>query len=225
MSDYIKITEVVARAKAQLRLSSAEDDARLQIFIEEGARSLGTLSVFRENYDTIDVVDNKAELPCGFYKFLGVRPVDEDGCYCNDLTYVDTIFANQCCCDSGSTASILRNCCGYEMLFKIIGNYIHLHSPTTATKLQLAWLGYNTNDEGLIMIEARYERALANYAMWMEALSPGSSISRDMRNEYRDIWIAQKEMIRGQDQVRQWDLEKYWIGETLLNRIYISPRI
>lgn len=226
MSDYVKIDEVVARAMVQLKLSSPDDKLRLQMYIDEGARSLNNLSCYTENYETFPIVDYKVKIPCGLVKLLGARLTDSNNCCCDgtDVTYVDTIFATSCCNRCSVSTSILRNCCDYELKFKMINGYFQFHIPTDAAYLHLAWLGYNTGDDGLMRINTRFERGLANYAMAMEGYSPGSTIDRRLADQYYDIWIAQKDMLNGQDNLNQWNLEKGWIGENLLNRIKISPR-
>ncbi len=224
MSQYIKITEVAARAKMQLRLSDAEADARLQAWIEEGARQLNCLSAFVENTDILDIVDNKVKLPCGFWKLLGASPMDDSCCYLGTLTYIDTVFANNCC-TTLCTSILFPNCCNYESWFKIIGNYLHFNAPCDATKVELCWMGLNTDEEGMMLIEERYERGLANYAMAMEGYSPGSNISQTLADTYFSIWDAQKSMLRGQDNKKMWDTQKRWIGINYLNRVQISYKI
>lgn len=222
MSDYIHINEIVNRAKIDLQISSSDFDLRMQLWADEGVRKMNTLSSYQEFCETIDVIDGKAKLPCGYYKLLGARPIS-DGCYCNNLTYVDTDVCNNYCRTIGSSM-IFPHCCHYEDIFKIIGGYIHFHYPSDATQLQLAWLGLMTDDDGLMIIHTSYEIPLYNYLCYKVGMSPKYPMDKDVRDDYRKAWADESSNVRGRDNEKQWHLEKEWIGVALLNRVKITEK-
>lgn len=225
MSEYIRINAIVARAKADLEISNSNYDLRMQLWADEAIRKMDTLSSYSKFVETLDIVDGRAKLPCGFYKLLGARPVSADGCYCNDLYYIDQVFANNCC-TTLCTSILFPECCvDYCAAFEFIDGYIHFHYPTTATQLQMSWLGLLTDDDGLLKIQKKYEIALYNFLCYKVGMSKSYQMDKATRDLYMRTWADESSNIRGSDNENQWHLEKEWIGYTLLNKVKISPKL
>jgi hypothetical protein len=77
--EEILIDEVIARAKMQLRIATTtEHDDTLEVFISEALDHLDCASQLVKKQCCIDVCDHVSELPKGFVRILGLRPVCSD---------------------------------------------------------------------------------------------------------------------------------------------------
>lgn len=223
MSDLITINNIVNRAKIQLQIGGSDFDWRMQIWADEAIRKMNTLSSYGKFATTIPLVDGRGELPCGFFKLLGARPVDSGGC-CSPATYIDTIFADECCSRYGFSRSILSGCCDSGEIMEILNGYIHMHYPSDATELQISWAGLNTDDNGMLVIHRSYEIPLYNFLCYQVGISPGSTMTEKQIDRYMRTWSDEASMLIGRENKRQWEYERQWIGITLLNRVKISPK-
>lgn len=217
----IPIQQVVSRAAIQLKEPNKVTD--YEMYAEEAVRQLKCLSSYEKQHEIIDVIDYKAQLPCGFFGLLSAQPYDENGtCCCEpDTVYVDTIFTSQCGCTLPTNYNY-RHC---ATLFEIIGNYICFHTPTNVTKLSVWFIGLPKNDHGLTVINDRYEFAIANYIMYQDGISPGSKLQRWQTEKYFENWTTEKKKLRGEDILNKWNLQKWYLALQLKYKIPITPKM
>lgn len=216
----ISIDEVIARVKPQLRISNtSEYDLYLTMIISEALRHLDAVSLYVKRQCTLDIVDNKAELPIGFMKliamrFIGTTLVNQviNGVmqqvsvpYSQRIYYVDKQFLN----DSSIPNSQLL--CNFNNTAQIINNYLVFNSDSVLTgTVELAFMGLNVDENGQILIYEEYERALASYACYMFTLAYPNELGVGISDRHYGVWVAQKAWIKGgafKDQFQQNKLE------------------
>jgi hypothetical protein len=204
----IPIDEIIARAKIQLRVgNTSEHDDYLEIMISEGLRHLDAITLYEKRQCNIDIVDNKAELPKGFQKLLGMRfikttletqiingvPTQVPVPSCSTVFYVDTKFLNDC--DCGNLFPFALN---YSQTAQIVNGIIHFNSGNIESGvLQVAYMGLNTDKNGRILIYEEYERALSAYACYMFTMAYSEEKSIGLADRYYETWKAQKAWIKG----------------------------
>lgn len=210
MGVYSTITmdQIVASAKMRLRLQDTSNDLLLNLFAEEGCRELKTLSLYSKQQECLTIVDNKAKLPCGFQKLLGLRFTDSTSGDCFNYLYVDRKFLSDCGCNS-----IDSNVADFFQSMQIQNGYIFFNSDTTATEASIAYMGLNTDEDGNLIVYEDYERAVRAYACYMFALSYPNDYDKFTIMEFKKEWIAQKAYVKGTDVARDFQLDKREISE------------
>lgn len=216
----IPLSQVISRAKVQTRESSAAKDLDYEIFAVEAMVNLRCLSSFAELTEEVDVINGSAKLPCGTASFLGATPYDnENCCTCGDLYYVNFPFLTSCGCP---ILPYYRDC---GEIFRILNGYVHLHQPTDIAKLQITYMGIPKDDEGLPVIDQRYEQALMHYICFMDSLQPGTKLTPRQADKHERLWVAQQAMLAGDDTVNSWNLNKHWVMGTIMSRVQISEKM
>ncbi len=231
----ISIEEVISRCRVRLKLgSTAEYDDYLEMSISEGLRHLDMLTLYVKQQATLDIQDNKAELPCGFMQLLGARflktvltttfvnghmvnnvPIP----VCSPVFYVDKKFLSDCGCNMNDSNSILQN---FRDTMQIVNGYIHFNSGNIESgKLSIAFMGLNVDQNGRILIYPEYERALTYYAMSQfqeDILMDNRSIGLADRNYQK--YVAQKAWLKGgawKDEFQRTKLEVASMASALIS--------
>lgn len=222
LTETITFDSVIARAKIQLRIgNTTEHDDFLEIAINEAISSLGALTLYKKSQCTLDIVDNKAELPKGFQKLLGMRflttiietttlngvEITTSTPRCSPVLYVDTKFLNSCACEN--TAGFTN----YTYACQIVNNTIHFNSNSIESgEIQVAYMGLNTDEYGRFIVYADYERALMSYACWRFTQSFFEMYPANLRQEYQQDWVNQRAAIKA----------SAWISEFQKTKMEIS---
>lgn len=203
----ISIDEVIARAKIQLRIeNTSEHDDFLELMISEGLRHLDALTLYKKKQCQLDIVDNKAELPKGFQKLLGMRfittvvtteivdgvEVETSRPSCSTVFYVDTKFLNSCACEN------IPGVTDYTSTAQIVNNTLHFNSSNIESgQVQIAYMGLDTDENGKLLIHEEYERGLSSYACGQFTLSYSENYPLGLSDRYMATWVAQKAWIKG----------------------------
>lgn len=231
--ESISVDQVISRAKVQLRLIDSSNDLFLEMAIFEGLDHLDCASELSKMCCEIEVCDGVAKLPKGLVRFLAMRiPHHEEhhnhsgeptatprgGFGHNQLyIYADTDFLNNCGCN-GKWNNFFRT-------FQINKGYIHLgNNHFNVDKVTVAFLGLNVDEFGNTLIYRRYERALMAYACQMYALAFKSEYTNYEVEMYRKTWVEQKNYLKGQDRMAEFELDKVEISALMLTRL-ITPII
>jgi len=213
MYETITLEQVIMRAKGMFRIENTDDDAWFYIWAEEAIRSLDTFSFYVKNQCVIQIRDDKAKLPKGLVRILAVWW----DCF-NVPVYVDLPYLKLCDCNVGSLSNyrttmqinkghlLFYNLPSVKAIDPITG--APSSEPTTPTEANIAYIGYNLDENGEPVIYERYERAVWNYCCWMYSLQNG--INGDV---YHRQWIASKKAIRSGDQREQFRNTKRQVGE------------
>lgn len=211
----IHIDEVIARTKLQLGLThTTEYDDYFTLMINEGLRHLDCLSLLVKKVCKIDIIDNKAQLPCGFVRLLAARTIDTNDIW-NTITYSDLKFLNKTGCDTNEVNN-------YTDSFQINNGYIVFNNNTESETVMVAYMGWNTDDDGKLLIYADYERALSSYCAYQFTLSFFESYPESIRSDYKRTWIAQKNWIKGNDAKADFQNTKLEIQITV-NAMCLNP--
>lgn len=232
--EQIPISNAVSRAKMQLGLGGTTDnDIWFETLADEAARHLGCLSLLVKKNCKIDIINGKAKLPCGFYKLLGLKfdiaftdfipdpnnppPAGANpnqggnqypyNPYYFDAVYADLKFLNDWGVD-GQT-----NFQPYQSVFEIIGNYIHFHSPPATGIATLSYMGWNKDEDGMIIIYENYERAIWNYICYMFTLQNSDRYPVSTRMDYRETWKSQKAWLKGEEVLEHFRNTKQQVQE------------
>lgn len=223
----ISLSEVVVRAKAQLRITTSEQDAYLNMLGREALGSLNALSQLTKEECCLNITGQSAELPKNFVRYLALKveidneasndPIN-DQIYngCQMMLYSDAKFLNDCGCDTNGW-----NNGG----FQIRNNYIHFNLENTILSATLAYLGLNVDKDGNPIVFEKYERAVMSYICYMYSLSYADVYHQYAIQEYKSTWQAQKSQIIGRDAAQSFQNDKFeiqrfwgaWIVSPIIN--------
>jgi len=206
--NVITIDDVIARTKIQLLIgNTTEHDAYLEIVISEALRHLDSISLYVKRQCTLDIVDNKAELPKGYMKLLGARFTSTVlmNQYVNGVVtlvpittsapifYVDYAWFNSLSIPINN--DFFRN---YSNTFQIVNGVIHFNSMDIESgTIDIAFMGLNVDEQGRLIIYEEYERALSSYACYMFTLAYAEQKGVGISDRYYETWKAQKSWIKG----------------------------
>lgn len=208
--ETITVDSVIARTKAQLRLTHTSDyDSYLEMMVFEALDSLGGISQMVKKQCGITVSNGISKLPKDFVKLIGIRatvvqqtndPIQAEFNRFNYLLYANTRFLNSCGVNVDGVANG-----GYQ----INNGYIHMNcGDIVITDAVLAYYGINTDAEGRALIYARYERALSSYACYMYAMAYAENYNQYIIEEYKRTWQLQRSKLTGEDNAYDFQLEK-----------------
>lgn len=212
----VSSTQIVTRAKMRLRLmETSEHDLEILKLIEEGARGLNASSTYKISCHEAEIDCNKAKLP-DCYESLEYFCVN--GCCGNCTSPPETIPPTPvvCSCPSvfyfSKSALINSGCddnsCGwYGNYFYIQNGYIYFSSTVTATSLKIWYVGFNVDENGLMVINEECERGLSAYAAFQFASSRPEAYQSQI-GLWNAEWVAQKRYINGKKIIREFKLQK-----------------
>lgn len=201
--EEISVEEVIARAKAQLRImNTSEFDDFLEMLIFEGLGSLDNLLQLVKKQCDIEVCSQVAKFPDDFVKLLAVRM--SDGQDNGTVVYTDTNFLKNCYVDFSGN----KNVFSLNEGFQIVKNFLHFNSDTNISKITIAYLGVNTDEYGRAMIYSKYERALMAYACYMYALAYAEKFNQYIIEEYKNTWKNQRSKIIGENAMFDFQNDK-----------------
>jgi hypothetical protein len=212
ISKQITLADCVARAKMQLGLASTTDnDIWFEVLADEAAKHLNCLSIYVKKQCNIEIENGKAKLPCGFGRLVGMRFCDTDSGNFLEGIYADMKFLTL---DCSCTGEELNGYLPYNSLFEIIDDYIHFHTEPASDNATLAYIGLNVDDNGMLIIYEKYERAIWNYICSMYADQNPEKVPSRTAMKYHEVWKSQKAWLKGEDvkdnyidtkrQVREW---------------------
>jgi len=224
---YIKVDEIVARAKMQLRLGDASHDDFLSVLAQEALNSLNALSQLVKKQVCLTFEGTTAKLPQDYVRYLALRldtandttndPIQNqllNGCQM--YLYADTAFLTQCGCDASGATDWSRGG------FQINAGYIHLNSEVEVLEATLAYMGLNVDEDGKAIIEERYERGVSAYICYMFSLAWVEKTNQYVIEEYKNIWMAQRGKIIGRDAAQSFQVDKRSI-QNMWGAFLISP--
>lgn len=214
---------ILSAIKAELKLSDTPDqDIYFTRLINEAVLHTDNLSLLKKCVKTLSVTDNVATLPCGFVRMMALALGE---CQCPQAIYVSLPFIRQCGA-STSTQGVYASLGAYE----IQNNHIVFHSTffyngaglcgctsdvsvTPITQCTIAYLGMNVDDEGMYKIYTRYERGIIAYVVYKYMRQNFKEYPRDIREDYRREWEAQKRFIKGVDFQNNFRDNKWEVAE------------
>jgi hypothetical protein len=204
----ISMDQCISGAKEELRMDTTDNDRWFRKLANEATRHIDAISLWEQDEECLDIIDQRVELPFNFEKLIAVR-VGARGCYGNSV-YVDLPFLVSCNCTTNN-----GNVTSYRNSFEIKDNHIVFHkAPSTstttttngvvttvtepATEATVAFWGLQVDENGLILVYADYERAITAYILWKykrSIIGERDSIIYECES-HKTEWIAQKKWIK-----------------------------
>ncbi len=199
------INAVLSSVKAEFKIEASDSDIWLFKMINESVRHVDLLTLFQKKTAILDVKNNIACLPCGFYRMIALRFGQPP--FCGTAIYVDIPFANSIGCCGGNVANGTSGIFAFSNSFQIQGSNIVFNQavnfdingnfmPDPITKCYIAYYGFDVDEDGLFNLYADMERAIVAYVCWKYARQNFKEYPTAVRNEYRQEWIAQKKWLK-----------------------------
>ncbi len=196
----IPIDAILSSCKAALKIEQSDQDVWFTKLIQESIRHLDALCLFKKQVKTLDVQNNIACLPCGFFKLLALRFGAVPNC--GWAVYADIPFANSLGCDCNSesifacsnTFQIQGNKIVFNQRKNFAANGDVITSPITSCTI--AYFGFDTDEDGLFNVYADMERALTAYVCWKYTQQNFREYPQYIQVGYKNEWIAQKKWIK-----------------------------
>ena len=216
----ISLQEAVESAKEMLRIQdTTEFDGFLLRKADEAMRHIGDDTTYAKRACTLDIIDGRAKLPMGFIRLLGARMSDSNG-NCFEQPYLDLPYLTDCGCE---TIANINN--GFDNPFQIQGGYIVFHAPSDleTDTIRIAYISRSVDDDGLMLMSERHERAIEAYLCYQFTLSFFENYPVNIRQEYKNTWKNQKQHLKGMSQRERFEENKREIA-AILNAWIISDR-
>jgi hypothetical protein len=155
----------------------------------------------------------------GFIRLLGARMSDSNG-NCFEQPYLDLPFLTDCGCENVAN---INN--GFNNPFQIQEGYIVFHAPSDleTDKLRIAYISRTVDDDGLMLMSERHERAIEAYLCYQFTLSFFENYPVNIRQEYQRTWKNQKQHLKGMSQRERFEENKREIA-AILNAWITSDR-
>ena len=221
--ETVPISQIISRAKMQLRLLDTSQDNFLNILVCEALDHLNAASQCGKFQCDIDVCDQTAELPKGTIKLLGVRlACDAENVATNDpitnsllnsrkqnsYIYADLSFLHQCGVSTTGMSSL-------DSTIQINKGHIHFNYDLGIDKICVATLGLLLDEHGNSVVFKRYERALWNYACSVYAQAYPENFNQYLIEKWDRTWVAQKNRIKGEDRMNEFMNDRVEIAQLM----------
>jgi hypothetical protein len=165
----IPITHIRDKVKAFYDIVDTKKDVMIDLFIVAAANEIGSYLNTTGCTITLDICDNKAEVPCNFKTLVQIVSdcVDENG----DNYYYDNFrFNGNCMWESNAKR------------FKIQNGYIIFPSNIEATQVDMYYIGYNIDDNGFIILMKAHEAYYFRYALYWFGLHISDARYKEFKN-------------------------------------------
>lgn len=217
----VTLDEIIQSAKGDLDIENTDLwDLKFNEWAEDALRSLNCQSMVVKGMECLDLEDCKTKLPCGFYKLLGLR-FKKDGA-CSLAVYADTAFLSECGCNVNSNYELGLYSYTNLNYFQINGGYIHFQNGIDFDQAVIAYLKFNVDSDGRIIIYEHYKRALTAYLRWKFMKKKSLIYTRAQAEDERREWIAQQAWIKGEDNSQDFNEYRMQIQE-VWNSLVVSP--
>jgi len=198
----ITLDSAVSMAKQMLNLEDGAYDPFLLKLADDAIRNISGQKKNIKQTKTIDIVNYRMVLPDGFSRLIAVSVNTNGGP--NQIIYVDSRYISGVGDNSDNsfyTVKQYRSC-------EIIGDELIFSTDITADKATVTYLGYNLDKDCFMVLYDYQERAVVAYICYKFALRFYGLISRDVRDEYKREYIAQKAYVRGYEFTNQFEQQK-----------------
>lgn len=228
------VEDVIYEAKILLRLQDTSDhDSDMDIFINEALRHIDSIDTYEDCNYVFDVTSNTVKLPKGFKKWGALRFIElinSDDPTISPIVipqpfvqtlYVDYQFLSSC---EITTQELQQaGALPYTTVCKIRGNYIVFNSSITSVyaKGQLSYKGLAKDEDGRLLLKEDYTRALKAYICWRFGQIYPERYPRDIRDEWRAEWKAQKDWLRGLSAQENANRNR-WVISNIMRKLKVN---
>jgi hypothetical protein len=180
--NYIPIAQVRAVAKINLDIEdTTAHDKILDFFIQDGMKEIRSIESRKLKAITLQVEDNKGELPCDFILFVGAQ---SEGW---NYGLINQSYLQHAGVELGAPYADFMNAVHIE------NGIIDFGQANNAQSVKLLYEGGNVDKNGNLLIPSIFENALAWYAAYRFA----SKKRYPEAQEYRRNWLIARSDVRG----------------------------
>jgi hypothetical protein len=151
MSHQGKTSIYTIAASVARNLGLRDTNNHMMNFIEwafEAEIKIGSKDTFSEITVELEIKNKKVKLPCDFYKLIDLKV--------GNSFYKPTNYTFRSDADTD----------GKSERYYVDDQFIHFSSNSDGTKVKIAYLGIQTDDEGYPLIETSHVDAVSSYIMW-----------------------------------------------------------
>jgi len=214
---------VIASIHDELKTEQSDQDFFIERNLNKAVRRLDCLNIFKKQETNITVSNGVAPLPCGYNKILGLRLNETSNQHqgCVPAIYVDLNFVRGCGCNN------IDNLFPFNSAFEIQDSAIVLHQGFSQIEsVKLSYFGLDLNEDGLMKIYVDMEDALVAYVCYKYARQNFREYPRDIREDFKSEWIAQKKWLRSiafydNFQETRWQIAE-WSNALVVDKVF-SP--
>lgn len=232
----ISYNDVISLAKDELHITHSDSDIYFKWRINECLRNLNIWSLLIQKQKVLELIDGKAEVPEGYYNWIGVVYGDIPQTSSNRLslidyskshpTYYNTVFIDQC---SNSPLPDWYTQ-PYGQSFRVDGQYIYFqqgdtpHSPKSKN-VTLSYMGYDIDEHGFMNLYDDMEFLLVDYLCYRYILqnlrSYRDPYAQQQLGEYKRNYLSKKRKLAGEEARKDWTNRKFEL-DLLFRQININ---
>jgi hypothetical protein len=211
-------------AKAILGLRETnEHDELIDYHIVQGIKRMKCPSVLLKFNTVIDVCDQRATLPCNFYKMIAMRVLRCDNQDVNQYQwdYGQLFFYNDKPFFEGFGVENPKGL-PFSNSIQIQNNEIIFNLKQDITQVEISYIGINTDEDGNRVIYEKYQVAIERYAASQMALSNPQKWTTLQYSQWHGDYLAEKNFNLAEERKLEFDLEKYQI-RSIIRDWYYAP--
>ena len=221
---YATTSEKVILAQVRLELNLTDgtaDNLLLRRYIKQALTELRTPLMFTRKEETLQVYEDKVQLPDNFVRF------DKPGSiYISGMTNPETetqAGGINSFPVGGNNAFFSGDPSGANQpptwfpFFQQVGNTLYFSPGSSVEEIKISYTAVNTDEEGNWIIPANYERAISAYSKWKYAQTFSREFNADIRGEYFTEWRNSKRYLKGLENLQN-DSDRQ-LTAIIMNRI------
>jgi len=218
----VPISYVRTQAKKMLRLQNDTSiDDEVDFWIIRGLGRLNCLSTLTKLNCKIPVDGSTAKLPDGCVELLTFRVPSElasDEVNSPNWTYYYNapFFKNNGTVADGAWTP-------YGNFCQINNGYIMFNIEPSVDEIEISYMAANVSDCGEPIIYERYQDALAYFAAYNIGHARIDEGKYPQVPEWKQMWLNQRNMLRGEDQLKNFREKINTIRAIMLSPYYLPP--
>ena len=205
----VSLSEAIISAKEELRLGDTTmHDKFLMRLANQAMVSMTDNATYVTRSCDVNVVDSRADLPCGFIRLIAARWNNSTSNQTSPV-YAEAAFIQDGLIPSGFTPWVND--------FRIIEDRIVFLNPLTQDGvLTVVFSGRNVDEDGLMVMSDRQERAVTAYLCYKFAKSYPERYLMGFWQESQTEWKAQKTYLTGMSAMERFHENKQQIASIVL---------
>ena len=205
----IPLSEAIISAKEELRLGDTTmHDKFLMRLANQAMVAMTDNATYVTRSCDVDVIDGYADLPCGFVRLIAARWSNSNSNQSGPI-YAETAFIQDGTIPSGFTPWVND--------FRIVGDRLVFLNPLTPDgTMSVVFSGRNVDEDGLMVMSDRQERAVTAYLCYKFAKSYPERYLMGFWQDSQVEWKAQKTYLTGMSAMERFHENKQQIASIVL---------